>query len=77
MEIIITERHRKEILNKEAADHLMSLPATKAQIISLAICFQRRHVTDHISGIHRTKVSYISRVQLYLRTPLTHMGKTY
>lgn len=76
MEIIITERHSKEILNKEAAVHLVSLPVTKAQIISLATCFQRLRVTDHISGTHRTRVSYISRVQLYLRTPLMHMGKT-
>jgi hypothetical protein len=45
---IITERHSKEIFKKETAVHLVSLPVTKAQIISLATCFQRLRVTDHI-----------------------------
>ena len=76
MEIIITDRHNKEIFNKEAAVHLVSLPVTKALIIPLATCFQRLRVTDQISGTHRSRVSYVSRVQLHLRTPLTHMGKT-
>jgi len=49
MEIIITERHTTEVFfNKEAAvHHLMSLPVTEAQIISLTTCFQRLYDRPH------------------------------